>query len=185
MNRLSLLTLVPLAFFSATTSWSQATASASGRASEEVIVQGQRPSDLRIKLEAARVHVYDVFNQFNSDDAFDVRCKLQDSTGTRMRQNICQPRFRTDISNAAVKAWSYALSSACAGGRSQECIFSDAAQGAMSAAQAEESKEGYMQKQFESEMARVVLEHPELQEAMLDYAAVERAYLEATGRDSK
>jgi hypothetical protein len=34
------------------------------------------------------------------------------------------------------------------------------------------------------EIARVVLEHPELREAMLDYAAVERLYLEARGRDS-
>jgi hypothetical protein len=54
----------------------------------------------------------------------------------------------------------------------------------MSAAQAEESKEGFIQRRFELEMARVVLEHPELREAMLDYAAIERAYLETRGRDN-
>jgi hypothetical protein len=54
----------------------------------------------------------------------------------------------------------------------------------MSRAQAEESREGYKQEQFEREMARVVLEHAELREAMLDYAAVQRAYLEARGRDN-
>ena len=32
-------------------------------------------------------------------------------------------------------------------------------------------------------MARVVLEHPEIREAMLDYATLERAYAGAGGRD--
>ena len=37
----------------------------------------------------------------------------------------------------------------------------------------------YMQQRFAAEMARVVAENPQLQQAILDYEAVERAYDEA------
>jgi hypothetical protein len=36
-----------------------------------------------------------------------------------------------------------------------------------------------MQKRFAADMARVVRDHPEMQQALLDYEAVERAYDEA------
>jgi hypothetical protein len=35
-------------------------------ADEPIVVRGQRLSDLRAELEAARVHVFDVFNEFSS-----------------------------------------------------------------------------------------------------------------------
>jgi len=148
---------------------------------DEVIVRGRRLSDFRSELQVARVRVYDVFNDLNSDDAFDVHCQIEDSTGTRMRQHICRPQFKDDISNAAAKAWAYGLMDACAGGLTQECIFSPAASQAISSAQAEESREPVMQRLFAQEMARVVAENPELQQAILDYEAVERAYEEARG----
>ncbi len=48
-------------------------------------------------------------------------------------------------------------------------------------AQGEEIREGTMQQRFAVEMARVVAENPQLQQAILDYEAVERAYDEARG----
>ena len=41
---------------------------------EELVVRGRRLSDFRSALEIARVRVYDLFNDLNSDDAFDVHC---------------------------------------------------------------------------------------------------------------
>jgi len=146
---------------------------------EEVVVRGRRPADFRSALEAARVRVYEVFNDLNSDDAFDVHCQAEDSTGTRLRQRTCRPQFKDDISNAAARAWMDGLRSACTSGVSQECIFSPAASQAISMAQGEEIKEGTMQQRFAAEMARVVAENPELQRAILDYEAIERAYDEA------
>jgi hypothetical protein len=145
---------------------------------EEIVVRGRRLSDFRFALEAARVRVYDVFNALNGDDAFDVRCEAESSTGTRMRQRICRPRFKNDISSAAAQAWVHGLLHAC-GGLTGYCIFSEAAQSGMSRAQAEESKEPLMQQRFAQEMARVVAGSAELQQAILDYQALERAFEEA------
>src|SRR5690606_23636202 len=156
------LALIPCALLCSGPVWAQATAPASDDSRsdaarsdvEEVIVRGRRLSDFRSALEMARVRVYDLFNELNSDDAFDVRCEHETSTGTRMRQHICRPRFKDDISNAAAKAWVYGLKEACAdGGVTQNCIFSESAQQAMSMAQAEEALEPVMQKRFELEMA--------------------------------
>ena len=148
-------------------------------AADEVIVRGKRLSDIASALEVARVHVYDVFNDLNSDDAFDVHCEREASTGSRIKRDVCRPRFKADISNAAAKAWTDALKWVCTGGVSQDCIFSPYASSAISAAQGEESREGGMQRQFALEMARVVAESPELRKAIVEYQAIERAYREA------
>lgn len=151
---------------------------------EEIVVRGQRLSDFRFRVEAARIRVYDLFNDLNSDDAFDVHCQEEDSTGTRMRQHICRPRFKDDISNAAARAWVYGIMDACpTGSLDQGCIFGSPAAAALakSRALAEESWEPGMQERFAIEMARVVAANPEMQQAILDYEAVERAYEDARG----
>src|SRR6185436_1716230 len=106
---------------------------------DEVIVRGRKLSDFRAELHAAMVHVYDVFNELNSDDIFDVHCQIEDSTGTRMRQQTCRPQFKDDIANAAAKAWVNGVRDACGGQLTQGCIFSDAANQGKSAAMAEEA----------------------------------------------
>ena len=146
---------------------------------EELIVRGRRLADFRAELEAARVHVYDLFNALNSDDAFDVHCQIESTTGTRLRQQTCRPQFKDDISQAAAKAWVDGIRDACGRQLTQDCIFSDAASLAKSRALAEESWEPIMQQRFAIEMARVVRANPEMQQAILDYEAVERAYAEA------
>jgi hypothetical protein len=179
--------LIPCALLCSGPLWAQAADpardgsqnDASGNEVEEVIVRGQRLSDIRFAVEAARVRVYDVFNELNSDDAFDVHCQRETSTGTRMQQHICRPRFKDDISNAAAKAWIYGVRDACQGELTQDCMFSESASQGISRAQAEESREAHMQKRFAHEMARVVVESPELRQAILDYEALERGYREA------
>lgn len=149
---------------------------------EEVIVRGRRLADFRAELEAAQIRVYELFNDLNNDDAFDVHCQTEDSTGTRMRQQTCRPQFMNDISTDAAEAWVNGLKDACgAEGVTQACMFDNprAASQAKSAALAEEGRAPGMQKRFAAELARVVRDHPELQQALLDYEAVERAYAEA------
>ena len=148
---------------------------------DEVVVRGRRLADFRAELQAARVRVYDLFNELNSDDAFDVHCQLEDGTGTRMRQQTCRPQFKDEISSEAAEAWVEGIRDACGGQLTQDCIFSEAANQGRSAALAVESTEPLMQKRFALEMARVVAEHPEMQQAIVDYEAVERAYEEARG----
>jgi hypothetical protein len=149
---------------------------------DEVIVRGRRLADFRAELDAARVRVYDLFNELNSDDAFDVHCHIQNATGTRMRHQSCRPQFQDDISSASGQAWVRGIRDACGGQLTQECIFSEAANQGISAAQAVEAFQPGMQQQYAVEMARVVAKSPEMQQAILDYEAVERAYDEARGR---
>ncbi len=68
---------------------------------EEVIVRGRRLSDFRFEVEAARVRVYTLFDKLNRDDAFDVHCDVEVSTGTCMRQDICRAQFKDDIGTRA------------------------------------------------------------------------------------
>lgn len=174
------LAMIPCALLCADASWAQASDEV-----EELIVRGRKPAELRAAVEAARVRVYDVFNALNSDDAFDVQCRREASTGRRMKRQVCRPRFKDDISNAAAKAFVNGIKDWCRTGLTmQECIFgtddrrSYVAQG-ISRAQAEESREGPMQKLFVNEFVRVLLENPELQQAILDYEALEQAYHES------
>jgi len=148
---------------------------------EEVIVRGRRLADFRAELRAARIRVYDLFNDLNSDDAFDVQCRTEDSTGTRMRQQTCRPQFKDNISSAAANAWVHGIRDACGSQLTQDCMFDPGgpASLAKSMALAEESWEPGMQQRFAVEMARVVRDNPEMQQAILDYEAVERAYEEA------
>lgn len=187
----TLLALIPCALLCSGPLWAQTADAASDGSRndaardepEEVIVRGRRLADFRVEIQTARVRVYDLFNDLNSDDAFDVHCRLEDSTGTRMRQQTCRPRFKDDISADAATAWVYAIMRACPDSVAQDCIFGNAmaASQAKSAALGEESREPAMQERFALEMARVVAESPEMQQALLDYQAVERAYQEARG----
>jgi hypothetical protein len=189
-RKAALLALIPYLLLSSAPLWAQNTEptsddprnQASKDHADEIIVRGQKPSDYKIALEAARVRVYDVFNALNSDDAFDVHCQQESATGRRMRRHVCRPQFKDDISNAAAKAWANTLKERC-DGLTQECIFSETAGHAKVQAQAEEAREGVMQQRFALEMARVIADHPELQQAILDYYALERRYDEArTGK---
>jgi len=65
----------------------------SSRATEEVVVRGQRLSDFRNAIEASRERVYALFNALNTDDVFDVSCRREAATGT---QHVCRPQFRLD-----------------------------------------------------------------------------------------
>jgi hypothetical protein len=148
---------------------------------EEVIVRGRRLADFRAELRAARIRVYDLFNDLNSDDAFDVQCRTEDSTGTRMRQQTCRPQFKDNISAAAASAWVHGIEDACGSQLTQDCMFNSGGPASLgkSMALAEESWEPVMQQRFAVEMARVVRDNPEMQQAIVDYEAVERAYQEA------
>ena len=175
------------------TSWAQPAGPANGPSGddasrediEEFVVRGRKPRELRTALEAARVRVYEVFNALNSDDRFDVRCRHEAATGRRMRKHICRPRFQDEISAAAAEAFMYALKEVCpADMAGQECLFRRkfAASLALERAQAEEVRAGPLQELFVLEFERIALEHPELQQAMLEYEVVEQALQESLRR---
>ena len=60
---------------------------------DEIIVRGTSRTALRAQIELAEDAIFDRFNEINSDDEFDIRCRLEVRTGTRIPQRVCQANF--------------------------------------------------------------------------------------------
>lgn len=66
------------------------------RVDEEVVVRGRSRAALRAQIRLAEDAVYERFNAINSDDEFDIVCRREVRTGTRIPQRVCQPNFWRD-----------------------------------------------------------------------------------------
>jgi len=71
---------------------------------EEVIVIGRESvSTIRRELFNTQDIVYDMFNELNKDDTFDMVCEKEARTGSQIVYKVCRPRFLlTAVSNAYV-----------------------------------------------------------------------------------
>lgn len=162
---------------------SAAESQAASEQAEEIVVRGRRLADFRVEMEQARVRAYDIFNEINSDDDFDVRCVNEESTGTRMRQQVCRARFEDRISSSAAKDYFSALRWVCTDGVTADCIFSDRAAAGISAAQAVEGQAPIKRDQMNEEIHRLARENPRFAEAILDWYDASLRYEERrTGR---
>lgn len=148
---------------------------------EEVTVRGQRPVvAYRLALEASRDRIFEIFNEINSDDEFDIHCRNEQRTGSRIRRRVCRPQFSRDVAGDAAGEYVDALRSNCAGG-SQECIFGNpsAAQTAMSRAQGVEAAEHYKHRLLTEEIQELARESWRLRRALLEHEELRREYQEA------
>jgi hypothetical protein len=69
---------------------SAAEAAQAAGAPDEVVVIGQRLLDLRRRIEAAEVAVFDRFNDINSDDRFDIHCRYRVRYFSHTRERVCE-----------------------------------------------------------------------------------------------
>ena len=61
---------------------------------EQIIVQGERTTfALRMEIQSAETEVYNLFNELNSNDEFDVTCEDVVYTGTRIPRRTCMAAF--------------------------------------------------------------------------------------------
>ena len=61
---------------------------------EEVIVIGNRNVlDLRLQMQDLERAAYEMFNRFNDEPRFNISCGEQEPTGTRFKNQLCQPHF--------------------------------------------------------------------------------------------
>lgn len=60
---------------------------------EELVVRGQRRSELRAELRRAEDAVYSRFNDINSRDEFDIVCKSEAPMNSAIARRMCLPRF--------------------------------------------------------------------------------------------
>jgi hypothetical protein len=64
---------------------------------EEIEVTGQRTLlALRIQVEAAQDEVHLLFNELNTDDDFDIVCKVEERYFSKMKEKNCMPRYAWD-----------------------------------------------------------------------------------------
>ena len=61
---------------------------------EQIIVQGERTTfALRMEIQSAETEVYNLFNELNSNDEFDVTCEDVVYTGSRIPRRTCMAAF--------------------------------------------------------------------------------------------
>lgn len=65
-------------------------AAAAASAPDEVVVIGQSLSDLKQRVEAAEVAVFDRFNDINSNDDFDIHCRYRTRYFSHTRERVCE-----------------------------------------------------------------------------------------------
>ena len=151
---------------------------------EEVVVRGRRIGELRAEVEDARERAYELFNDLNGNDEFDVYCHNESRSGTNVPQVICRAQFENRISAAAAREYLSGLFSACngAGGVTQDCMFSNAGAAGINRAQGVEGQLGGKREQMADEILRVARENDEFAQAILDWYEASQQYEAARKR---
>ena len=73
---------------------------------EEITVYGDKSlSQLRRELHKASEAFFDVYNDVNSNDDFDIFCDYQTKLGQRRRDHVCTPRFAMMAEARETSAW--------------------------------------------------------------------------------
>jgi hypothetical protein len=81
----------------------------SGRAAapkvdDEIVVRGRNYGFMREQIRIAEQAVYDRFNDINSSDDFDISCRREALTGSRILRRVCQAKFWRDAQADAGQA---------------------------------------------------------------------------------
>ena len=56
---------------------------------DEIIIRGRRGAELRLEMERAENAIFARFNEINSDDRFDIVCRLEAPIGSRIDRRVC------------------------------------------------------------------------------------------------
>ena len=160
--------------------------SARQEAPEEVVVRGRRIGELRAEIEVARRRAYDIFNEINTNDEFDVRCRKESKPGSNVPAQTCRARFEYDISADAASEYMRSLAWNCpvVGGvlDTQACMFSGYGQSAADSARAIEGQLPSKRDQMNAEILRLANENDEFAQAILDYYEASQQYEAARKR---
>jgi hypothetical protein len=74
-------------------------------AAEEIIITGQRSIlKLRQQLSEAEDVMYEVFNEINTDDIYDIRCSVQYRYHSHLKEKRCVPRYALDAMELEAKS---------------------------------------------------------------------------------
>jgi hypothetical protein len=155
-----------------------AEAPAPQQSSDEVIVRGKRLGELRLDLQVAREHAFDIFNEINSNDDFDVHCGDETRVFSHAKKRVCRARFENRIAAQAARDYLAGLDMACPEAR---CIFGPASEKGIVRAQKAENPLQSKQQQLKQEIVRLANQDARFAQAILDYYAISRE-LETVGK---
>src|SRR5262245_14293587 len=75
-------------------------------APDEITVIGEKTlGEYRLELEQARDEIFKRFNDANKNDNTDIRCRNEQPTGSRMRQNVCRSAAEDQASASAARSY--------------------------------------------------------------------------------
>lgn len=145
---------------------------------DEVIVRGQRLGELRLEIQAARERAYDIFNEINSTNDFDVHCRDETRTFSHATQRVCRAQFENRISTDAGRQYLSSLIMRCPGdaGITQGCVFSAIGQTAADQGRALGGQIPGRRAQMNQEILRLANENPQFAQAILDYYKASQEY---------
>src|SRR5882672_4227370 len=143
--------------------------------SDEIVVRGKRPGDLRLAVESAREHAYDVFDEINSNNDFDVHCGDEKRTFSRMKRRVCHAQFENRIQAQAAKEYMHELFVHCVE-ITAPGVFSAAAQMGIVRAHSVESEIPGKREEMNQEIVRLANENTQFAQAILDYYKASQEY---------
>jgi hypothetical protein len=154
---------------------------------EEIIVRGKRLADFRVEVDLARERAYAIFNEINSNDDFDIRCRDERRYHSRAKRRVCRAQFETRISADTAKEYMATLSWTCPAGPdgfidTQACMFSGPGQNATARAQAVEGQAPPMQDRMNDEILRLARTDLRFGQAILDFFEASQEYEAARER---
>ena len=153
-------------------------------ASDEIIVRGKRSLfRLRIETEAARERVWQVFNDINSDDDFDISCVDARRTGTHVASRACRPNYANRATSRAGKELARRIQRNCPPpvspmGDNSQCLASAMAQ-SVGDTQAEMGRIAVMDERLDQEFRRLAGTNADLARAVLDFLQKKNSYEDA------
>ena len=116
------------------------------------------------------MRAYDIFNEINSSDDFDVHGVTEQRTGTRRGRQVCAAQFEVRISSRAAKDYMAAIKDACNGQLTQDCMFDPNMAGrGLAAAKAVEGEAPRHRDQLNQEIQRLARTDLRFGQAILDF----------------
>lgn len=124
---------------------------------EEIVVNAPESlRNLRLEIGQAQVAMFNVFNEINDDDRFDVHCEYVRRWQSKIREQVCSPVY---LKTAQVQEVNLLL---------RQMGHTSAEAGGPGVTQMD-----YMNAQFEEKMKALFEEHPEFRQAVGEYQSLE------------
>ena len=125
---------------------------------EDITVIGQNSiGRLRYEVDRAADRMYEIYNELNTDDDFDIHCLWSAPTGSRIKRKLCTPVY---VKNLQARATQYALYDMANSGITS--IYIDYTEIAINDAKLREN------------MKRLILENPSLFDAVVEHVKLRK-----------